>query len=152
MVCCATGHRALPSSSMERIKEELVQRIEEAVNDGYTIFYSGGADGSDIMFAEAVLSLKKRYPQIELYMAIPYRARYASLMANKATRPVIEGSGRVIVLSEGYSIASFHKRNRYMVEQSSRVIAVYDGRTSGGTYSTLKRARKAGKEIIIINP
>jgi uncharacterized phage-like protein YoqJ len=36
------------------------------------------------------------------------------------------------------------KRNRYMVDHSSRVIAVYDGRSTGGTASTVKYSYTQG--------
>ena len=48
-----------------------------------------------------------------------------------------------------YSKASFHIRNAYMVDNSTRVIAAYNG-TSGGTRNTVEYARKKGLEIINI--
>ena len=38
-------------------------------------------------------------------------------------------------------------RNRYMVNASSLVIAVHDGRLSGGTAATIRCAREAGRTI-----
>jgi uncharacterized phage-like protein YoqJ len=43
------------------------------------------------------------------------------------------------------------KRNRYMVDHSSVLIAVFDG-VLGGTMQTINYARKKGLEIIEIRP
>ena len=44
----------------------------------------------------------------------------------------------------------YHERNRYMVLSSDRVIAVYDGRSTGGTFYTIRFAQANEKEIRII--
>ncbi len=43
------------------------------------------------------------------------------------------------------------ERNRYMVNNSSLVIALFNG-LSGGTKSSIDYAKKQGVEIIIIKP
>lgn len=42
------------------------------------------------------------------------------------------------------------QRNRFMVLQSRRVIAVYDGRERGGTLSTIRCAQRQNREVRII--
>lgn len=44
----------------------------------------------------------------------------------------------------------FFARNRYMVSLSDRVIAVYDGRESGGTLFTMRYAHALKKEVRVI--
>lgn len=44
-----------------------------------------------------------------------------------------------------------HERNRYMVTNSSLMIALYNG-LPGGTQKTIEFAREQGLEIIIIKP
>jgi hypothetical protein len=39
-----------------------------------------------------------------------------------------------------------------MVDRCNTLIAVWNGDKTSGTYDTIKRAEKAGKEIITINP
>ena len=41
-------------------------------------------------------------------------------------------------------------RNRYMVAQSQRVIAVYDGREKGGTLFTMRAAHVNEREVRVI--
>ena len=44
----------------------------------------------------------------------------------------------VVVIREEYQPSVYSHRNRYMVEHSDRVIAVYDGREKGGTAGTIR--------------
>ena len=50
-------------------------------------------------------------------------------------------------MSEDYAPNVFMKRNRYMVENADRVIAVYDGREKGGTVSTIRMVHMKRKEL-----
>lgn len=43
-------------------------------------------------------------------------------------------------------------RNLEMIEQCSTIVACYDGRTTGGTYFTIKEAKKRNKTIVQIIP
>jgi len=65
---------------------------------------------------------------------------------------VLKAADRIKLISPEYHRGCYHARNRYMVDNADRVIAVYDGSSSGGTAYTVDYARKQGKEIIIINP
>ena len=42
-------------------------------------------------------------------------------------------------------------RNKYMVEQSDVIIAVWNGKPSG-TGNTVKMAKQSGKKISVVNP
>lgn len=50
-----------------------------------------------------------------------------------------------------YHVAKMQKRNRYMVDNSSIVIAVYNG-GKGGTFNCLSYAHKEGRTIYYIIP
>ena len=43
------------------------------------------------------------------------------------------------------------RRNRYMVDRSSRLIAVYDG-LLGGTMYTVSYAMKQGLKVVLLDP
>ena len=43
------------------------------------------------------------------------------------------------------------RRNRYMVDRSSLLIAVYDGQPHGGTLNTLTYAMGHGVETVILD-
>lgn len=50
----------------------------------------------------------------------------------------------------GYSKAAYQKRNEWMVDRASRVIAVYNGEP-GGTRNTVEYAKKTGVSVWIDN-
>ena len=43
-----------------------------------------------------------------------------------------------------------HKRNDFLVENSSLLIAYYENTGTGGTFYTINKAKKAGEEIIYL--
>ena len=76
---------------------------------------------------------------------------YCNLSAyTEETRDLLNRCDHVAVLNEGYHPGCLHKRNRYMVEKSTRCIAVYDGREKGGTASTIRYAQTIGCEVNVI--
>lgn len=135
--CCVTGHRDLPQNEINKIKTALAHEIDAAVTDGFTCFMSGFADGVDQYFAELVLERKQTTPALELIAVIPYRKRLDSLNKKTRTRELLEACADVVVIQEKYLPSVYSHRNRYMVEHSDRVIAVYDGRETGGTAKTM---------------
>ena len=50
-----------------------------------------------------------------------------------------------------YTKGCMLRRNRYMVDRSSLLIAVYDGTPKGGTMNTLAYALRQGVETIILD-
>lgn len=143
--CCVTGHRDIPEQKKEDITQLLKQEILEAITDGYTHFISGFATGTDLMFADMVVQLKAVYP-IVLEAAIPYSGRMKT--PDKTFQRLIRCCDTVKIHSDCYFEGCYARRNCYMVDQSQRIIAVYDGRTTGGTAATLRYA--AGKEVRIV--
>ncbi len=146
--CCVTGHRKIEGMSDADIREKLQVAIEQAINDGYTHFISGFANGVDLMFAEIVVELKAQYP-ISLEAAIPYRGRMET--KNKRFQKLLAQCDKVSVASEVYHKGCYLERNRQMVDQSSLVIAVYDGRESGGTAYTVRYAETSGISLAKIS-
>ena len=145
--CCVTGHRDVPQKEINHIKTELQREVEKAVSDGFTCFMSGFAEGVDQYFAEIVLELKKTNPALDLVAVIPYRKRLDNLMKTGRTYEMLEVCADVVVIREEYQPSVYSHRNRYMVEHSDRVIAVYDGREKGGTVRTIRFANMMRKEL-----
>ena len=160
--CCFTGHRpqSLPWGFNEndirckKMKKILKREIIKTINMGYTTFITGMALGFDIVCAEIVLELKKRYPLIRLIGAIPCktqdklwqykdRQRYKNVLAKlDEVRCIYDDYVGSICIIE---------RNQYMINNSSMIIALYNG-TSGGTKMTLEYAEKKNLKIIVIKP
>lgn len=148
LTCCVTGHRAIPIEKFSELRRQLSEEIEKAVLDGYTSFIMGGADGTDLLFGELVLAFRDKGYKIELVADIPYRNRLNS--KSVVFRQVIAGCSQVHIVMESYQKSCFHARNRDMVQRSSRVIAVYDGRKDGGTAYTIRYARAMQRDIHMI--
>jgi len=147
--CCITGHREIPAGRISQVRQKLRQQVLQAVEDGYTHYISGFADGADLLFASVIAELKKENGNLSLEAAIPYRKRLAS--PDAAFRKMIRECDMINIHSEKYSPPCYMKRNREMVQASQRVIAVYDGREKGGTCSTMRYAHSQQKELVIIN-
>ena len=145
--CCVTGHRDIPQKEMNHVRAALRREIDCAVADGYTCFMSGFAEGADQYFVEIVMELQKENPALELIAVIPYRKRLDSLNKKTRTRELLEACADVVVIQEKYLPSVYSHRNRYMVEHSDRVIAVYDGRETGGTAKTIRFTHRMKKEL-----
>ena len=161
--CCFTGHRPerLPFRYEEqhpdclRLKELLRQEIVRLiVEEGVTRFITGMALGIDQICAELVLELKETYPQVTLECAIPYEEQAAKWTIPQRDRyfDIIVRSDTASQLQGTYSRDCMKRRNRYMVEKSGHVLAVWDGAARGGTGQTVRYARELGREMAIIHP
>lgn len=154
--CCFTGPRphklgfAEESDSGILLKKRLKEEIEKLIQKGYRRFLTGMAEGTDIYAAEAVLEFKETYKDIMLIAALPYKHNGAGRSFEERNRfnKIINSVDLTVNLNETYHPSCFHERNRFMVDQSSAVIAVYS--ENGGTAYTIKYAQKTGKEVIMI--
>lgn len=142
--CCVTGHRDIPVEKTDFIRSKLTSAVQNAIACSYTHFISGFAAGVDLMFAGIVVGLKASHA-ITLEAAIPYPDRMKT--PDKTFQRLIGACDVVKVHSAGYAKGCYMVRNRYMVDSSSLVIAVYDGRDTGGTAATVRYAIKRGRTI-----
>ena len=150
--CCFTGHRPDKlKSDEETVKARLKEKILEAIDDGYKTFISGMAPGVDLWGAEIVIELRKDHPELNLVCAFPYKKDKFS----DEERFAVENATHVEYVTERYKRSyryensCFMLRNQWMVDRSSRVIAVFNG-TTGGTKHTIDYARSQDKIIRLI--
>ena len=146
--CCVTGHRKIPMNRLAYVELELRKTIMAAVDDGYTRFINGGAAGVDLLFAAIVAELKEQGHRLYLEAALPYADRKKN--KNQSFQRMLATCDSVKVITERYNRGCYFVRNRYMVDESSRIIAVYDGRESGGTVYTMQYACDSGKPVQVI--
>lgn len=142
--CCITGHREIPAEKLAWVEERLQYELLHAVQAGYTHFVSGFAAGADLIFANAVVGMKEQFP-VTLEAAIPYPGRLKT--PDRVFHALLEKCDIVRIHSNQYCRQCYQIRNRYMVDVSSLVIAVYDGRQIGGTAATIRYARQIGRNI-----
>jgi uncharacterized phage-like protein YoqJ len=159
---CFTGHRPqkLPFGFNEydirclRLKMRLGIEIKRQITEcGAVRFISGMAAGTDIFAAEIVLELKEKYPHIILECALPCKSQADRWDEEnrKRYRSILKKSDRKVLLQRKYTSDCMQKRNKYMVDNSDTVIAVWNGSASG-TGNTVRYAMSSGKEVIIIDP
>ena len=160
-VCAFTGHRPekMPfdgekDPSCLKLMGEIHRQIALAVSRGYRNFISGMALGVDQWAAVAVLDLKRSYPDIALYAALPSLSQPARWMNWQKERyhDLLSQCSHVYVASEKYTRSSPNIRNSFMVKHADLLIAVYDGDASGGTQNTIEMALRKGIETIVLHP
>ena len=158
---CFTGYRPqkLPwgreeeSADCLRLKAALYEQVLLAYGFGYRAFISGMAPGVDLYAAEAVLKLKQTHEDASLYCALPYPtfcARGPEGLRRRYERALLGAAG-VKVCAEEYHAGAMMARNAYMVNESSLLIAVYDGKP-GGTQNTVRYAKERGLDIWLVPP
>ena len=158
--CCFTGHRPnkLPWGRDETdprclaLKEKIARAVEGAYLRGYRHFICGMANGADFYFCEAAQALRDDHPGVTVEAAIPCETqpdRWSEADRDRYFRLVGLCDYETMVQHQ-YDRGCMLRRNRYMVDHSSLVIAAFDG-TLGGTMYTLSYAMKKGVETLIID-
>lgn len=161
--CCCTGHRPksfpYPYGKDGQKHKEYLKRLKQkillAVNEyGVTHFISGMAIGADMDFAEIVLNLRDtEHYLIKLECAIPCLSQTLKWDEKDKLRyeSIIKRADEINIISERYTAGCMFKRNRYMVDKSEIVIAVFNGVEKGGTWYTINYAKKENKVILLID-
>lgn len=150
MSVCFSGHRNVPFDKRRELKQRLKLEIAKAYTDGYRCFYCGMAMGFDLLAAEAALSLQSELRDLQVIAVVPCRGQTArwSKEAQSKYNSILRIVDDVVVLSERYYNGCLLKRNDYMVNHSSRLIAYHDGTDKGGTFYTVKKAGQNGLEVV----
>ena len=154
---CFTGHRPQTLKFLwneecemcKNLKMQIKNTITELIEKENAIhFISGMALGVDMICAEIVLDLKKTYPQITLECAIPCETQAAKWTEKYRDRyfNTIIASDKETLLQTHYTADCMMKRNKYMVDKSDIVVAVWNG-SKGGTANTVNYAKQSGKTI-----
>jgi len=146
--CAFSGHRKICESKADFVRQALTQEIAQAIMDGFVRFISGFADGSDLLFASLVVDAQKKHPAIMLDAAIPYKDRLSN--DDELFIELIGKCNDVHVIQELYTKDCYLKRNTFLVQNSDRLIAVFDGRVRSGTSQTIKIAEKQMKDVRLI--
>ena len=158
--CCFTGHRPnkLPWRDDEAdprclaLKEAIARELGKAYDKGYRHFICGMAQGADFYFCEAAQALRDERPGVTVEAAIPCEEQ-----ASRWSEADRERYFRLVGLCDFETVVQRHydrncmlRRNRYMVDRSSLLIAAFDG-TLGGTMYTVTYAMKHGVEVEVID-
>jgi uncharacterized phage-like protein YoqJ len=150
--CCFTGHRPEKlQRSDEEIRIDLEKEIREAIRVGLNVFITGMARGIDLEAAEIVLQLRSEGYPVRLICASPYPGFEKSWSGTWKERYgcIVAKADLVRYICPQYSKWCFQIRNEWLVNHSSRVIAVFNG-SPGGTKNTIEYALKQGVPVVRI--
>ena len=150
-----TGHRPpglgcgyeIPNPTYEKIHTAIMGKFHELKP---TVIYTGMAQGTDQWAAWIAIEL-----EIPFVACLPCDEMNRT-WPKEATRKfehILSLAKEVINVSPGpYAPKKMHIRDRFIVENTDIMLAVYDGRKTGGTYSTVRSAEKRSKDVVVINP
>ncbi len=147
--CCFTGHRPERLDMPEKdVINWLDEQIHKAVEDGYKVFISGMQRGVDIWAAEIVLNMKKEGSPVQLVAACAFKGMENRWEDDwkKRYHAILSSSDDIVYVGNHPSRSAFFMRNRWMVDRSAKLIAVYTG-APGGTKETINYAVKKGLVI-----
>lgn len=145
--CCFTGHRVLRKDFDLKLLESV---INNAIKKGYKTFLNGMANGFDRVCAALLTEIKKE-KKIEFIACVPCKEqdKFFTEKQKEEYKYFLEKADDVVYLSNEYYNGCMQVRNRYMVDNSSLVIA-YSKTDFGGTHYTVKYAEKQKKQIIYV--
>ena len=149
--CCFTGHRTEKLSLSENeVKPLLEKTINNAIADGYVTFITGMAKGTDIWAAEIVLEKKKQNDTLHLICAVPHPGfdKRRGFFEERRYNHILKNADYITTISDHYYKVCYQKRNEWMVDRSSLVIAVWNGQPSR-TKNTIYYVKR--KNILVHN-
>ncbi len=159
--CCFTGHRpsklpwgfAESDPRCQQIKAQMASTLDTLYQKGFRTFISGMALGADLYFAEAVLDLAARRPDVQLEGAVPCRSQADRWPEpqRRRWRSLLNRCHIETLVQECYDRQCMYRRDRYMVDRSSAILALFDG-SQGGTQYTLNYAASRHLSIILLDP
>ena len=159
---CVTGHRPKGLPGGYQGDPVFTQFMDDIVLNyyysGYKTFISGGAIGTDQIFAEAVIKLKNRGIDVELIIAQPFPSQASKWPDQSQQRfaAICQRADLVFsVCNDPYSPSKMQIRNEWMVDNAITVLAFWNGKKSGGTWNCVNYAlhgRAIKKVVQVVHP
>lgn len=149
---CFSGHRVFHDPK-EEIAVKLQATVRKSISEGFTEYIAGGAIGFDALAAWTVIRLREEFPQIRLILALPCPPEEQALKWTEEEKAehqeIINLADEVKVLSDKFTSSCMLERNRFMVDNSSRLICYLRSASArGGTKYTVGYAQKQGITIL----
>ena len=147
---CFTGHRHISPYDRAELTELLRKEIEKQIQEGATVFRTGGAVGFDTLAALTVLECKKRYPHIKLELILPCPTQTEKWKPQdvQVYQTVFQKADLKRYVSPYYFDGLLQMRNRELVNGSDVCIAYLTHSHGGGTAYTSALAIRTGLEYL----
>lgn len=140
-----TGHRVIERGFDKKRLEKL---FNDLIEKNFNTFLIGMALGFDTLCFQILEKLRERY-NIRIIACVPCLSQ--SKMFNEKQKieydRMISIADKVILVSEEYDQKCMQRRNEFMVDHASGVVA-YLRREYGGTANTVRYAIKKGVPVI----
>ena len=143
-----TGHRILGA---EFNKEKLEIILEKFIEKDFDTFLVGMALGFDTVCFKTLEKLKEKYPTIKIIACVPCLTqayKFNRLQKEEYDR-MLSVADEKIILSTEYTPTCMMKRNKFMVDNAS-VLLAYLVRDYGGTANTVRYAKKMDVPIFYL--
>lgn len=162
LTCAFTGQR--PSSfhfgydeehpDCAKLKLTISAQIAALIDNGVKTFLTGMALGTDIWAAEIVLAMKKQRPDLRLIAVLPCETQANRWSVDQRERyfNILSECDDTVYISRQYTKDCMCRRNRWMIDHASFVLAVYNGNPKGGTAETVRYAHTQNRAVIVIDP
>ena len=145
--CAVTGHRYLRKNfNIEKVEDKLKELVEK----GFDTFLIGMAIGFD-MICFQILEKIREQKKLYIIACIPCEEQAEKFNANQKEEyeRLLSIADQKILISKNYTATCMQKRNQFMVDNSSAVLA-YLNRDFGGTFNTVKYAQKKGIPVLMV--
>ena len=159
ITCCFSGPRPKnypwenDKECEAKIVEKLKAAMQKAIERGYRHFISGMSAGIDLLAAKIVLQLRGDMPKMEITLeaAIPFlfQSKRWKEETKREYEIILSQCDKVHYIADAFSLEAYKKRDKYMVDKSSLLIAV-EGKPNGGTARTIAYARELSRTIELI--
>lgn len=145
--CAFTGHRNL---GRDFNKTELERVIKGLIKGGFTFFLVGMAVGFDTECFKILEELRKT-ENIRIIACIPCKGQdyKFSLKQKEEYKKMLDSADEKIYVSEEYTKTCMFKRNMFMVDSASILVA-YLNSDRGGTFQTVNYAKRKNVSIITV--
>lgn len=146
VTCAVTGHRIL-SGDFDR--EKLIKTLDGIIGEGYEYFLDGMALGFDMECFRALEYLRSNGRNIKIIAVTPCSDQAARFPAKARAEyyRMLESADTVIAEPDAYFEGCMLKRNDFLVENSSLVLAGYRNVKRGGTFYTINKAVSLGVTV-----
>lgn len=138
---------------LEIIKNIIYIKISYYIDMGFRRFYIGMSNGIDLWVGEIVLEFKmSQYPDIQLIAVKPFNnhGMFFSSLDKVIYNEIIKNADEVVCICYNQSKFAYIERDRYMVDNSTNLLAFVCDYQSGTGY-TINYAKSLEKSVDIVN-